>query len=160
MNIIDVDFSSEDEIIIALDDMFDKCETLLNKSREDKRIIEPMEGKSVAIMLAQQTSLMLDYTMIVPELNALETMVQSHLKYIASIIQKNLHASSQRALGDREVARLIEGDPRIVKWNQFQAQVVQYKTYFDMLGKIINSRGFHLRSLAEMANNDKMDLMV
>lgn len=160
MNVIELDLRDEDSIIIRLFDLFQRCEQLSDKVKGDSRLTGDFKGKELVTLLSVQTQLILDYTMIIPEINATKTVVENHIKKIIAITQKNLLATSQRALGERELHRLIEGDQRVLDWRLYHAQLEQYEGEFKTLQQLLVSRGYLLRTIAELYNNEKFDVIV
>lgn len=160
MNVLDVDLQNEDNIILKLDDLYTRCENLKVKIQSDPRLLQNWKGSNVVSMLSQQTDLILDYTMIIPELTAMKNLMEAYLKKIATIIQKNLVSTSQRAYGDRELVRLIEGDNKILYWTQHKIQLEQLEGEFKALSSALVTRGFSLRNISEMHINEKGDVVI
>jgi hypothetical protein len=160
MNVLDVDLQSEDNIILKLDDLYTRCDNLKAKIQSDPRLLQKWKGSNVVSMLSQQTDLILDYTMIIPELTAMKNLMEAYLKKIATIIQKNLVSTSQRAYGDRELVRLIEGDNKILFWTQHKIQLEQLEGEFKALSSALVTRGFSLRNISEMHINEKGDVVI
>ena len=102
----------------------------LIKFEHDPRIKQEMVGKEVIKLIAQQTDLIICYTMILPEVVAMGDLIDAFIKKVAATIQKNLNASSHKALGEREMMRLIEGDSKMLQWLQHRAQINQFELHF------------------------------
>jgi hypothetical protein len=110
--------------------------------------------------MSQQTDLIVTYTMIIPEVCAMISIMESFLKKVACIIQKNLNQSSQKSLGDRETARLIEGDSKMVQWQQHKAQLQQYEMNFKIIQQLLISRGYTLKAILDAHINDKSEVVI
>lgn len=160
MNVIDINLQDEDNIILKLDELYTRCEALKHRIQSDPRLLQKWKGTNVVTMLSHQTDLILDYTMIIPELTAMKNLMDAFLKKIATIIQKNLVSTSQRAYGDRELVRLIEGDNKILFWTQHKIQIEQLEGEFKALNSALVTRGFSLRNISEMHINDKSDVVI
>ena len=70
MNVIDLDLRNEDSIIVRLFELYQRCEQLSGKVEGDTRLTGEFKGKELVTLLSVQTQLILDYTMIIPEINA------------------------------------------------------------------------------------------
>lgn len=160
MNVIELDLRDEDGIILRLNDLFERCDALSERVQNDQRLVGEFKGKQLVTLLAVQTQLLLDYTMIIPEISATKTVVENHIKKIIAITQKNLLATSQRALGERELHRLLDGEQRVLDWRLFQAQLEQYEGEFKTLQQLLISRGYILRTISELYNSEKSDVIV
>lgn len=160
MNVLDVDLKNEDDIILKLDDLYTRCDQLLEKFETDYRIKQEMTGKEIVRLMSQQTDLIITYTMIIPEVCAMISIMESFLKKVACIIQKNLNQSSQKSLGDRETARLIEGDSKMVQWQQHKAQLQQYEMNFKIIQQLLISRGYTLKAILDAHINDKSEVVI
>lgn len=160
MMVIDLDIADEDDLILKLDDVYTRCERILSEFENDDRIRKEMVGREIVKLMAQQTDLIIKYTMIIPEICAMGKMVDAYLKKTAAIMQKNLNASSQKALGEREVMRLIDGDPKMLKWLQHKAQLEQFEGNFKAIQQLLVSRGFILKSIIEAHIHEKSDVVI
>ncbi len=160
MRVSEINLTEEDEVILKLDDLYSRCEQLLIKFENDSRIKQEMVGKEVIKLIAQQTDLIICYTMILPEVVAMGDLIDAFIKKVAATIQKNLNASSHKALGEREMMRLIEGDSKMLQWLQHRAQINQFELHFKTIQQLLVSRGFALRSICEAHIHDKSEVII
>jgi hypothetical protein len=98
--------------------------------------------------------------MILPEVVAMGDLIDAFIKKVAATIQKNLNASSHKALGEREMMRLIEGDSKMLQWLQHRAQINQFELHFKTIQQLLVSRGFALRSICEAHIHDKSEVII
>lgn len=160
MQVLEVDLKNEDDMILRLDDLYTRCEKLLEEFQNDPKIKQEMVGKELVKLMAQQTDLIIKYTMILPELAGMNKLLEAYLKKIAATIQKNLNASSQKALGDREMMRLIEGDNKTLQWMQHKAQLEQFEMNFKIIQQLLISRGYALKSIIDAHIHDKSEVVI
>ena len=158
--ILEVDLSEENNLILKLDELYDACDKIIEECENDQQFIGNYAGQKIITLLANQTELTFKYTKILSDVTAMKKLLELYLKSITRIIQKNIQANSQRALGDREIARLIDGDPKIVEWTQHLIQVEQYENTFKMLNDALRGRGYQLKSIADLHINEKNEMEV
>ena len=117
---------------------------------EASKPIFELKGKRLEEMIKDQAFNLVNYDQLLQECKTIEGFMVSKLETTEATLHKHYLENSQRALGARDLAMYIKGDPQFSDVNQVVMEVAHIRRQLEAIVEALQSLGWSLSHIVKL----------
>jgi hypothetical protein len=117
---------------------------------EASKPIFELKGKRLEEMVREQAYNLVGYDQLLQECKTIENFMTTKLEVTEATLHKHYLENSQRALGARDLAMYIKGDPQFSDVNQVVMEVAHIRRQLEAIVEALKSLGWSLSHIVKL----------
>lgn len=117
---------------------------------EESKPIFELKGKRLEELIKEQAYNLVGYDQLLQECKTIENFMGSKLETTEAHLHKHYLENSQRALGARDLAMYIKGDPQFSDVNQVVMEVAHIRRQLEAIVEALKSLGWSLNNIVKL----------
>jgi hypothetical protein len=117
---------------------------------EASKPIFELKGKKLEELVQDQAYNLVNYDQCLQECKTIENFMTSKLEVTEAELHKHYLENTQRALGARDLAMYIKGDPKFSEVNQVVMEVAHIRRQLEAIVEALKSLGWSLSNIVKL----------